>query len=307
MPDDSPANVLAGGDDEFQPHYRYLRALAYRMLGSRAEAEDVVHDAWLRWQAADRSGVDSARAFLSRITTNLCLDRMQSARALREQYVGMWLPEPLVNDDVHPGPDVTTEYAQDVSTAYMLTLERLSPLERAAFLLHDVFDLDFDKIARRLRRSPAAVRQLASRARVRVRSDYTRFEVAAEDSERLMQAFAQALQLGDVDALARTLADDVEFVSDGGGKVCAVPRTLRGAALVAKTLLGFFERADWSSIRAEPAMVNGQCGWLVYEADGMPIQTMALRLDRHGSICAVYVVRNPDKLQHLRRPPPQGV
>lgn len=298
MPSESQSVI----DDVFQPHYRYLRALAYRMLGSRAEAEDAVQDTWLRWQAADRAGVDTPRAYLSQVITHLCLDRLQSARARREQYVGMWLPDPLVNEDLHPGPEVTTEYAQDVSIAFMLTLERLSPLERAAFLLHDVFDVEFDEIARRLQRSPTAVRQLASRARTRVRADYARGEVAAEHSERLLQSFAQALAQGDVEALARTLTEDAQFMSDGGGKVCAVPRILHGAPLVAKTLLGFFERADWTNIRTEPALINGQHGWLVYQTDGTPIQTLTLRLSDDGRVAAIYVVRNPDKLLHLHRP-----
>jgi RNA polymerase sigma-70 factor (ECF subfamily) len=285
--------------EEFQTHYRYLRALAYRMLGSRAEAEDLVQDAWLRWQSADRSGVENVRAFLSQTVTHLCLDRLQSARARREQYVGVWLPEPLVDEELHPGPDVTTEYAQDVSIAFMLALERLSPLERAAFLLHDVFDLDFDEVAQRLQRSPAAVRQLASRARTHVQAEHARVEVAAEEGERLLRAFGEALVQGDVEVLARTLTEDAVFLSDGGGKVAAVPRPLHGAELIAKTLAGFFRQAPWAELRTQVVRVNGLPGWLISHADGTPIQTFAFEPAPDGRIARIYVTRNPDKLRHL--------
>jgi RNA polymerase sigma-70 factor (ECF subfamily) len=292
-------------DDLFQPHYRYLRALAYRMLGSRAEAEDAVQDAWLRWQSADRGDVQNVRAFLSQTVTHLCLDRLQSAQRRREQYVGVWLPEPLVDEaiDFHPGPDVATEYAQDVSIAFMLALERLSPLERAAFLLHDVFDLDFDEVGRRLQRSPAAVRQLASRARQHVKADHARNEVAAEEGARLLQAFGLALARGDVEALARTLTDDAEFLSDGGGKATAVPRPLEGAERIAKALIGFGRLVDWTRTRFKTVSVNGHAGWLVHDAGGAPIQTLALQFAADGRIERIYVMRNPDKLQHLVQPP----
>ncbi|WKB55256.1 RNA polymerase sigma factor SigJ [Eleftheria terrae] len=301
-----PAAPRPQADLQFEPHYRYLRALAYRMLGSRAEAEDTVQDAWLRWQAADRSEVVNVRAFLTQVTTHLCLDRLQSARHRREQYVGAWLPEPLVNEahDFHPGADVTSEYAQDVSNAFLLALERLSPLERAAFLLHDVFDLEFDEVAQRLDRSAAACRQLASRARQHLRAGYARCEVAAEQRQRLLGAFAEALARGDVEALASTLAEDAKFVSDGGGVVTAVPRPLIGAARIAKALTGFARQADRERQRVMLAEVNGLPGWLVYDAvDGSPIQTLSIQPDGQGRIAAVYVVRNPQKLQHLRRPP----
>ncbi|MCW7540583.1 RNA polymerase sigma factor SigJ [Aquabacterium sp. A7-Y] len=297
-------------DDSFRPHDRYLRALAYRMLGSRAEAEDVVQDTWLRWQGADRSEVENPRAFLSRVATHLCLDRLQSARQRREQYVGTWLPEPLVDESQawHPGPDVATEYAQDVSMAFMLMLERLSPLERAAFLLHDVFDLDFDEVGARLQRSSAACRQLASRARQHLKSGQARSEVAAGEGRRLLQAFAAALAQGDVEALARTLAEDARFVSDGGGVVAAVPRPLIGAVRIAKALVGFARLADPGRHRVVPAEINGMPGWLMYDAlDGSPVQTLAIEPGPEGRIAAVYVVRNPDKLRHLKRSPELGV
>ena len=171
-------------------HARRLRALAYRMLGSRAEAEDIVQEAWLRWAEVDESDVQHAGAFLSRLVTNLCLDKLRSAAAQREHYVGVWLPEPLLEDELlfgwAPDPEKQAEFAQDVSVAFMLALERLLPLERAAFLLHDVFDLDYAEIARHLDRSEAACRQLISRARKNVKADYARREVAQEERDRLV-------------------------------------------------------------------------------------------------------------------------
>ncbi len=284
-------------------HARSLRALAYRMLGSRAEAEDIVQEAWLRWAEVDESTVRHVGAFLSRLVTNLCLDRLQSAAVRREQYVGTWLPEPLVDEsgDWSPSPEAQTEFAQDVSVAFMLTLERLSPLERAAFLLHEVFELDFEEIARRLDRSAAACRQLASRARQRVKTDYARHEVEDEDRQRLFQAFMGALQSFDVDGLAKVLTDDVVLLADGGGKVSAV-RTLEGGALVARTFVGFVKMPTSRDWRIRQARVNGLPGFVVYGASGEPIQTVALRPALEpGRISAIYVQRNPDKLGHLPR------
>jgi RNA polymerase sigma-70 factor (ECF subfamily) len=283
-------------------HARGLRALAYRMLGSRSEAEDIVQEAWLRWADVDESTVQHAGAYLSRLVTNLCLDKLGSAAAKREKYVGVWLPEPLLDEAAgwSPGPEAQAEFAQDVSVAFMLALERLSPLERAAFLLHEVFDVDFDEIARRLERSPAACRQLASRARNHVKADYARREVEEEERERLFSAFSEAVRSLDVDALAKVLAEDAVMLSDGGGKVAAVPRPLHGGALVAKTFIGFARLPGSRAWRLEPARINGLPGCLVFDdATGRLVQTIALAPsatapDRIG---ALYIQRNPDKLQ----------
>lgn len=301
MSDDSPAARALRYERE---HARSLRALAYRMLGSRAEAEDIVQEAWLRWADVDESTVRHAGAFLSRLVTNLCLDRLQSAAMRREQYVGVWLPEPLVDEagDWSPNPETQAEFAQDVSVAFMLTLDRLSPLERAAFLLHEVFELDFDEIARRLGRSSAACRQLASRARQHVKADYARHEVEDEERQRLFQAFLGALQSFDVEGLAKVLTDDAILLADGGGKVTAVPRMLEGAVVVARAFVGWAKmpaNRDW---RIRPARINGLPGCIVYDAAGEPVQTVALRpATTAGRISAVYVQRNPDKLGHLPR------
>lgn len=282
-------------------HARNLRALAYRMLGSRAEAEDVVQDVWLRWAEVDESTIRNTDAYLSRLATNLCLDRLKSAATRREHYVGVWLPEPLLGEETGWSPDleVQAEFAQDVSVAFMLALERLSPLERAAFLLHEVFDLDFDEIARRLERSPAACRQLASRARNHVKADYARHEVEEEEHERLFTAFSEAVRNFDVDALAEVLAEDAMMLADGGGKVSAVPRPLLGGALIAKAIIGFasLPTSHW---RLVPARINGMPGHLVFDDEtGQLLQTVTLALSttEPGRIGALYVQRNPDKLQ----------
>ncbi|WP_293501867.1 RNA polymerase sigma factor SigJ [Roseateles sp.] len=304
MTDDlSPAARARRFDSD---HARRLRALAYRMLGSRAEAEDIVQEAWLRWAEVDEVTVGQAGAFLSRLVTHLCLDRLRSAAARREQYVGVWLPEPLLEDESlfgwAPDPEQQAEFAQDLSIAFLLALERLSPLERAAFLLHDVFDLDYGEIARHLDRGEAACRQLVSRARKNVKADYARREVAREEGERLAEAFMQAVRSRDVTGLARLLAADAVMLADGGGKVSAVPRPLQGGALIARTFIGFAQLPTSRGWRLLPATVNGLPGLLVVDAaaGGRLVQTIALAPGRQpGQVAAVYIQRNPDKLAAL--------
>ena len=220
----------------FEPHRRRLLGLAYRMLGSLAEAEDAVQDAYLRWHAVDRDQVTDPRAFLTTATTRICLDVLRSARARREEYVGPWLPEPVV-DTKALAPDAQTELAEDLSIALLLALDRLSPLERAAFLLHDVFDCSFSEVARALDRSEAACRQLASRARTHVREARPRDESVARDRaddattrhEELLLAFVDAARSGDLDALMSMLAKDARLVADGGGKVQAALNVIDGS------------------------------------------------------------------------------
>jgi RNA polymerase sigma-70 factor (ECF subfamily) len=282
---------------------RRLRALAYRMLGSRAEAEDIVQEAWLRWAEVDEATVEHAGAFLSRLVTNLCLDKLRSAAVQREHYVGVWLPEPMLEDEAlfgwAPGPEKQAEFAQDVSIAFMLALERLSPLERAAFLLHDVFDLDYDEIGRHLDRSEAACRQLISRARKNVKADYARREVAKEEADRLVVAFMHAVRSRDVSALAELLAEDAVLMADGGGKVSAVPKPLHGGAVIARTFIGFAQMPTSRAWRLVPATVNGLPGLLIVDdnAGGRLVQTIALApASEPGQVGAVYIQRNPDKL-----------
>jgi len=280
----------------FEAHRRALIGLAYRMLGSRAEAEDVVQDAYLRWHAADRAAIGEARRFLDTVVTRLCLDRMKSARARRELYVGQWLPEPVVDEvfeDDHAG-----ELAHDISVALVLLLERLSPLERASFLLHDVFGLDFTEIARALDRNEAACRQLAARARTHIEARRPRFMPSPEEVRRLAAAFQAAAASADIRALVRLLADDAVLYTDGGGKRVAALNPIRGADKIARFFEGVARKnAALATIGARPAIVNGMAGFVLHEDDGS-IDTMAFE-HRNGRIVAIYVVRNPDKLQHV--------
>jgi RNA polymerase sigma-70 factor, ECF subfamily len=285
----------------FEPHRSFLRGLAYRMLGSRADAEDAVQDAWLRWHGADRSAVEHPRAFLAQTITRLCLDRMKSGQAQHEQYVGTWLPEPVVDDAIgfQPGPEVTCELAHELSFAFLLALERLSPLERAAFLLHDVFDVPFAEIASALGRSEAACRQLAARARDNVRESKPRFKVSDRDGDRLAAAFAHSIQQGDASALAAVLAEDAAFISDGGGKVTAVSKPVFGREVVTKLVMGLARLVDPSQIRFRAAQINGLSGFVVSDLGGNLIQTIAIQPDEAGRIAAIYVMRNPDKLKNV--------
>lgn len=284
---------------KFENHKTSIRGLAYRMLGSRSEADDVVQDTWLRWQAVDHARVDDASRYLTRIASNLCLDRLNSARARREVYVGSWLPEPVVDAAslYQAPPDSTGELAEDLSFALMLALERLSPAERAAFLLHDVFGYGFDELGEILERSPAACRQLASRARVHVRTDQPRFKCPPDQARELVTAFGAAVRDGDLDALTGLLASDATFISDGGGQVTAVPKPLSGREKIAKAIMGFARLYhDRTDITVRFAEVNGLGGFVMAEDDGRVIQTVAFEPNANGEVNTIYVVRNPDKL-----------
>lgn len=261
-----------------------LLRVAYRMLGSLADAEDIVQDAFLRWRGVDHGQIAVPAAFLRRIVTRLCLDHMKSARFQRESYIGPWLPEPVVEDD----------WDEDVTLPLLLALERLSPLERAAFLLHDVFDESFEDIARVLDRDEAACRQLASRARAHVRMERPRFPLDQHQGKAIAAAFFDASRNGDMAQLGALLAQDVRFHSDGGGKRPSVARVLHGATefLRAQVALARLRRAPSQLIRF--AMINGLPGFITREPDGLP-QTTALLIE-DGRISAIYVTRNPDKL-----------
>lgn len=280
----------------FEPLRGYLVGLAYRMLGSRAEAEDMVQEAYLRWHDTDRAAVREPRAFLSTTVTRLCLDHLKSARARREEYVGQWLPEPLL-DDPALSPQGASEYANDLSVALLLTLERLSPLERAAFLLHDVFDMDFNAVGEALGRDAAACRQLAARARNHVREERPRFRPSPEEEARVFSAFTDALGKGDMDGLVQVLAKDAVFYSDGGGKATALSRPLDGAGRIAKFLRGVVSRLWNEGIKVRPARINGMPGLVLFKA-GEAMQTFTVEVSG-GLVSRIYSVRNPDKLQYL--------
>jgi len=288
---------LDRGVAAFETHRRALTGLAYRMLGSRAEAEDIVQDAYLRWHAADRAAIEEPRRYLGTVVTRLCLDRMKSAQARRELYVGQWLPEPVV-DEVFDG-EAAGEVAHDISVALMLVLERLSPLERASFLLHDVFGLDFAEIARALGRGEAACRQLAARARAHIEDGRPRFPASREDGHRLAAAFQAAMTSGDTRAFVQILAKDAVLYSDGGGKRAAALNPIRGADRILRFFAGVARKNPaLAAIAARPATVNGLPGFVLRETDGS-IDTMAI--EHHGGrIVAIYMIRNPEKLQHVR-------
>ena len=264
-----------------------LLRVAYRMLGSIADAEDVVQDGWLRWSGNDRSEVREPEAFLRRMVIRLCLDVLRSARARREEYVGPWLPDPIVEE----------EPVEDVTLPLLLALDRLSPLERAAFLLHDVFGESFDEIAETLGRDAAACRQLSSRARQNVQTDKPRYSLSRERGLEIASAFFEASRNGDVGALGEILARDVRFQADGGGKRPALPRIIVGADEVAGLLAAIAQMLkDKPSRLVRYTFINGLPGFVTREADGL--QTTALLIDE-DRIKAVYVMRNPDKLAHV--------
>ncbi|MGH8446063.1 MAG: sigma-70 family RNA polymerase sigma factor [Solimonas sp.] len=297
-------NAAANEVATFEAQRPFLRGLAYRMLGSQAEADDVVQDAWLRWQDADTEAVRAPRAFLARTVTRLCLDQMKSARARREVYFGPWLPEPLVGDEslLVEGPEAESELASDLSYAFLLALERLSPLERAAFLLHDVFDLDFAEIAATLQRTPAACRQLATRARNNVREARPRFTPSQVQSKRLAVAFLVATRTGDLGTLKDLLAEDARLIADGGRRVAAIGIPLVGRERILKVYDGLMRKSPLPlDTRVELIRINSLPGLLLREANGKPIQTMAFEIGEDLRIHGIYIVRNPDKLSRLVR------
>lgn len=291
---------MNGADEaavSFERLRRKLTGLAYRMLGSVTEAEDVIQEAYIRWHATDRATIDNPEAFLTTVVTRICLDQLKSARQRRETYVGPWLPEPfLVPEPSVPGPEA--DVSQDLSVALMLALERLSPLERAAFLLHDVFDVSFPEVAEILGRSPDACRQLATRARERVRSARPRFTVSPEQGATIAEAFFEASRSGDLEALQRLLAEDAVVITDGGGIKPAALRPILGRSKSSRLFAGLARKAGY----AKPpvlyrGLINGLPGFITIEK-GDTLQSTALDIDE-GLIRAIYIVRNPQKLSHL--------
>lgn len=275
----------------FEAQRPRLLRLAYRMLGSLSEAEDVVQDAWPRWAAVEDE-VEAAGAYLTRIVTRLCLDQLKSARARREEYVGAWLPEPLVQQSDEEA------IADDVTLTLMMAMQRLSPLERAAFLLHDIFETPLIEVASVLQREPAAVRQLASRARRHVRDARPRFALSQESAADLVRAFHDASTKGNIQALSGILADEVAVYSDGGGKVLAFRNIVRGVDRVLRLFRGLARKAAYRPRLLRVVTIDGLPGFISIDR-GAALQTTALEV-RDGKITALYIVRNPDKLRHIR-------
>lgn len=287
----SSESVLA----EFQRHRPTLFGIAYRMLGSVADAEDVLQDAWLKWSAAAGEGVDQPRAYLARIVTNLSLNRLKSAAVRRESYVGPWLPEPLVSAEDEAGSAI--EQAEAVSLAMLVVLETLSPLERAVFVLRDVFGYSSGEIAAMLNRSETSVRQVGSRARAHVQARRPRYDAPADVRRRVTDEFLAACVGGDLNKIMAMLAPDVAAWTDGGGKIKAALRPVRGADRVARWTLGVM-RKSLPEPGMRPVLVNGQPGVLITSV-GQPDTVAAIDLDADGKITAIRLIRNPDKLRHL--------
>lgn len=282
----------------FEEHRPYLRRLAYSTLGSLSDADDVVQEAWLRLQrqheAGAAEGIENLRAWLSTVTGRLALDHLGSARARREQYVGEWLPEPEITTSDDPADRVTQD--ERVTTALLVVLESLSPAERTAFVLQDVFGMSGPEVAQVVGRTPAAVRQLASRARKRVEDGTPRFPASPAEHERVVSAFSVAWRSGDLDTLLGVLDENVGLTADGGGKVPAVRKPVHGAEVVAKLLLGWYHAPSAQGAWSRPVLVNGEAGLVVF--DGTHVGVFSFTVDA-GRIVAINVVRNPDKLRDL--------
>jgi RNA polymerase sigma-70 factor (ECF subfamily) len=273
----------------FEPHRKALHGLAYRMLGDVAAAEDAVQETYLRWHQAQRQDVAEPRAWLLTACARLCIDELRSARARRESYVGPWLPEPLVEPDVPADP---VERAESISIAFLLLLESLQPVERAAYVLREVFELGYDEIGRALGKSVEACRQIVSRAARRIAAA----ERPVRPDAKLTAGFAAALAKGDMAGLVRLLAGEAVLTSDGGGKVISARRPIRGAERIARLLLGIRRKAG-EALRIVPATVNGAPGCVLRR--GHAVHSVLGFAAADGRIAAVYVMRNPDKLTRV--------
>jgi RNA polymerase sigma-70 factor (TIGR02957 family) len=280
--------------DPYVTHRRLLFTVAYEMLGSAADAEDVLQESWLKWHGVDRRRIRDPKAYLVTIVTRTALDRLRTLARRREDYIGPWLPEPLLT-----APDVAddVELADSLSTAMLLVLETLTPTERAVFLLRDVFDLDYDELADAVGKTPAAVRQIAHRARTHVAARRPRGATSQEATRVALEAFLRALDTGDLQGLVDILAPDVVMLGDGGGVKQALPRAVAGADKVGRLLRMAMSTARDRGMVAEPAHVNG---WpaLILRQEGEIDSVLSVRVE-DGLVAAVYTVRNPDKLSGM--------
>lgn len=287
---------MSGMPEEFEKQRSHLEGLAYRMLGSLAEAQDVVQETYLRWSRVDRESIVSPRAWLVTACSRIALDVLKSARMRREIYPGPWLPEPWLSDE-DPRPDERAELDDSVSLALMVALEKLSPAERAVLLLHDVFAHSMEEVGEILGKSASACRQLASRARKHIRSGKPRFQAKPDDHRRLLGGFLEAARAGDESALKEFFSDSVTLHSDGGGKAVAVPKVLAGVDAVSRffSRVMAVEKLGEARYTARSCWFNGAPGMLVFE-NGSPVTAFSLKLGEHG-IEAIYAHRNPDKLE----------
>ena len=282
-----------GQMDDFEALRPYLFSIAYRMLGSAGDAEDVVQDAYLRWQQAS-AGIDAPKAWLATVVTRLCIDQLKSARVKRESYVGPWLPEPIATDD-SPGPEASAEQADSLSLAFLVVLESLSPVERAVFLLREVFEYEYEEIAEIVGKSETNSRQIAHRAKQHIAGRRPRFEVTRERQEEMTYRFLAACGTGDMDGLMELLTDEVVLQSDGGGRVAAARKPIAGRARVARFLL--WAVAKSTHLTTQIVNVNGQPAIGLYEG-GHPTTIMTLDVAGEG-IQGVHIVANPEKLTRV--------
>ncbi|MCD9185147.1 MAG: RNA polymerase sigma-70 factor [Pyrinomonadaceae bacterium] len=279
----------------FKKHRARLFGIAYRMLGTHAEAEDIVQETYIKWHEAEIEKIENAEAWLVTITTRLSIDRLRKASKTRETYIGPWLPEPLVVSE-KPSPEEELELASNLSMAFMFLLERLSPVERAAFLLHDIFDCGYADVARIVGKTETASRQLIHRARERVRTDKTRFEADEKEREKLIKKFAAASVTGDEKTLFELFSDEIVSVSDGGGKVTAARKIIRDKAKLVRAL-GMFGKKYGESFKNLLYTINGELGVLTF-IEGKIYSATTFEFE-NGKISAIYRVMNPEKLKQI--------
>ena len=299
MADSSRASAAASPESEVSAYRPLAFAIAYRMVGSVAETEDIVQEAFLRLHRARQEGVvvESPKAYLAALTTRLAIDHLRSARVRRESYVGPWLPEPIIQEE-EPALARQTEMAESVSMAFMLILEALSPVERAVFLLREVFDYSYEEIAGVVEKSEENCRQIFARAKRHIDAGKRRFEASPAKRDEIAERFFAACQRGELDGLVRLLAADAAFYGDGGGKVAAVTRPVVGADRVARLMAGIFARLEPSGIRIVRALVNGQAGAKLVDRDDRVVGVWSLDTVE-GKVQCVRSVVNPEKLRHL--------
>ena len=281
--------------EQFNQYRPLLFSIAYRMLCSQMEAEDMVQESFLRWQTVSTAEVQSVKAYLTSVITRLCIDHLRSAKVQRETYVGPWLPEPLVGDQP-PGTDRSVALAESLSMAFLVLLERLTPIERAVFLLREVFDYDYSEIASIVDKSEANCRQLVRRARQHISAQRPRFDPIPEQQERLTVQFMETCARGDMPGLLSLLADDITVWSDGGGKVTAARRPIVGADRVAHLFITIQSKIP-PGLVTKAAWINGQPGLISY-LNGQPENVLIFDIAA-GQIQTIYAVRNPDKLQRI--------
>jgi RNA polymerase sigma-70 factor (ECF subfamily) len=288
-------DAQAGRVREFHKYRGLLFSIAYRMLGSVADAEDMLQETFIRWRASEEE-IRSTRAFLVTIISRLCINHLQSMRVQREEYVGQWLPEPVVTER-NADPFSLLRVDESLSMAFLVLLERLAPVERAVFLLREVFDYDYSAIAQILGKDEGNCRKIFSRARQHVAEIRPRFVTSSEQRERLLAEFLQATATGDMDGLVGLLADDASLYADGGGKGPALPNLVHGRVSVARAILGALNKLVPDNLISRPLEVNGEPGIVSY-LDGRPYSVVTLDI-ANGRINSIYVVTNPQKLEHL--------